>query len=58
MLAEVSLYSFLRFAGDSYGRFTAVLLGLICQCMFRTIGDRQEGVVRGRYLNGKMVGSR
>jgi len=31
---------FLRIAGVSYGRFMATHCRLICQCMFRTVGDR------------------
>jgi len=34
------VYLFHRFAGVSYGRLIAYVLGLICQRMFRTVGDR------------------
>ena len=36
----IYIYLFLGFADVSYGRFIAVL-GLICQRVFRTVGDRR-----------------
>ena len=44
---------FLRIAGVSYGRFMACVCKLICQRIFRTVGDRQEG----RDLNEKTLGA-
>ena len=60
-LAEVSLQCsrsflvqlFLTIAGVSYGRFMAMRCKLICQRIFRTVGDRQEG----RDLNAETVRS-
>jgi len=47
------LISFLRIADVSYGRFIAMRCNLICQRIFSTVGDRQEG----RDLNAETVSS-